>query len=386
MSASKRVKRDFADPTEIALYRLGCGADMQAALGVSDEASCLDYTAWCSDHGLSGDACLQEFFNVRLNDSSLSFRNPIIGSNTTIDGRGAHPEFLFSGFSIGAADGDTPTATAESVILTYLTFRGAGHDEDHDLDPDMIRSTGASHDIWIHKNEFDHTGDSAFDVKVGAYNITMSFNLLRNVKRASLHGSSDSREINAQITTTMHNNAFITTDDMYAYFGSGGRRVPLIRRGRTHMFNNLFYGYRKDIMSIRVGAQVRFEDNVFLNDVFNEKEDDIEYLLENLIRDYDEGNIVVTGSRVWISDRNCRLDTGQTGDLTLSFGTVDTMTDDYEDASRASLQSFRLPIGQDLVDYILATVGPDGAAPFNSPLAHPPSDVMGLAPADGCRQ
>src|SRR5690606_17765209 len=146
------------------------------------------------------------------------------------------------------------TQTSNSVILTHLNFVGAGHTEDHDLDPDMIRVTGESHDVWIHRNNFDTTGDAAFDVKVGAYDITISYNKLVDVKRASLHGSSDSRTINAQITTTMHHNAFITRDESYSSLGNTLRRIPLIRRGTSHMFNNIFVNYRNDTLSIRVGV------------------------------------------------------------------------------------------------------------------------------------
>jgi pectate lyase len=218
---------DFAEPTEIALYRLQCGeASVQAALGVSSPELCLDHRAWCSANGSS--ACLETFFNERLNDGDLPIRNLKVGSNKTIDGRQSQAYLLFNGFALGADSGGEPVETVRSVILTHLLFQGAGHTEDHALDPDMVRSTGASHDIWIHKNTFDLTGDSAFDVKVGAYGITVSFNLVRDVKRASLHGSSDSRVINQQITTTFHHNAFVTSDALYAEFGNTARRVKRV--------------------------------------------------------------------------------------------------------------------------------------------------------------
>ncbi|MBN2716539.1 MAG: hypothetical protein JXX14_11850 [Deltaproteobacteria bacterium] len=370
-------KDDFASASEIGLYRLGCtDADMLANLGTTDVNLCLNYRDWCGANNVGESDCLQEFFNVRLNDKDLSFRNPLVGSNTTVDGRGAKPVFLFSGFSLGSADGEDPTATAVSVIMTHLMFQGAGHDEDHGLDPDMIRSTGASHDIWIHKNMFDTTGDSAFDVKVGAYNITVSFNLLRNVKRAALHGSSDSREINAQITTTIHNNAFITTDDYYSYFGDGARRVPLARRGASHMFNNVFYGYRKDILSVRVGARILFEDNAFLNVSTNPEDDDIEYLVENLLRDFQEGGLEIKGSRVWLSNSSCVVDDAASGDLTASHGSTPDMMADYSVASQNVITSNRQSAGQALVDYVLATAGPAGALPFNSSLASSQDSII----------
>ena len=360
-------KRDFAEPTAVALYRLGCGdPDVLSALGVDDPALCTDHSAWCAARGVSASACPAAFFNDRLNDKDLPIRNLRIGSNKTIDGRHSHPYFLFSGFAIGADSGGEPLETSNSVIVTNLSFQGAGHTEDHGLDPDMIRATGASHDIWIHQNTFDLTGDAAFDVKVGAHDITISFNRVKDVKRASLHGSSDSREINAQITTTMHHNAFITSDALYDTFGGTGRRVPLIRRGQSHLFNNVFYGYRKDVLSVRVGARVAFEDNLFLANPDAIGDDDLEYLVESLLRDYREGGLRITGSRVALSDASYRLQAGASADLSASFGSTPSMGDGYSQRSRDAISANRLSAGQELVDYVMATAGKGASPPFNS--------------------
>ncbi len=374
-------KDDFAAPVEIGLYRAFCeDAEVLAALGGTAE-QCRDYESWCSANGISGEeACLEEFFNVRLNDPNLPIRNPVIGSNKTIDGRMSEAFFRFSGFAIGRDSTGTPTQTSTSVILTHLNFVGAGHTEDHGLDPDMIRSTGASHDIWIHKNSFDTTGDSAFDVKVGAYGITMSFNRVVDVLRATLHGSSDSHTIDTQITTTMHHNAFVTRDGSYLTLGNTGRRVPLIRHGKTHMWNNLFVNYRKDILSVRVGASVLQEDNAFVvNAALQEKgtvEASLEELSTNLIRDVDGGNYRVDGNLLWFSDGSCTLDLGTETPLTAASGTVGDLAADYGDASRASIDAVRAESGQSLVDYVSATAGKYGEVPFNSPLAKPIDEIL----------
>lgn len=360
-------KRDFADPTDVALYRLHCDdAAVQAALGVSDAALCLDHEAWCAAHGVAARDCDAAFFNDRLNDSDLPIRNVRIGSHTTIDGRQSQARFRFSGFAIGSDSGGQPIETAESVIVTNLSFLGAGHTEDHGLDPDMLRVTGASHDIWIHQNTFELTGDAAFDVKVGANHITISFNRVQNVKRASLHGSSDSREINAQITTTIHHNAFITTDDLYDTFGNTARRVPLIRRGQAHLFNNVFYGYRKDILSVRVGARVAFEDNLFLANPSVIGEDDLGYFAAELLADFREGGLSVSGSFVTLSDANYRLLSSPGADLSASHGSTPDMLGAYSQASRDAIAAHRSAADQSLVDYVMATAGKGGDAPFTA--------------------
>ncbi len=367
-------KRDFAQPSEIGMYRLHCGDSAVLSHLGATQSECINYQQWCTKNAITGEAtCLDEFFNKALNDSNLPIRIPVIGSNKTIDGRGSNAFFRFSGFAIGSDSSGQPTQTANSVILTHLDFQGAGHTEDHSLDPDMIRSTGASHDIWIHKNTFDLTGDSAFDVKVGAYDITMSFNKILDVKRAALHGSSDGRTINEQITTTMHHNAFVTRDEHYSLFGNTGRRVPLIRRGKSHMFNNLFVNFRKDVLSVRVGASVLWQDNMFLvSESLQEKssrEASLSELASGLIRDISGGNFKAEGVMLWFSGSDCLLDSTTRTQISPASGNVEDLSQYYSAASRAMIQSERADAGQDMADYVSATAGKYGAAPFNSPLA-----------------
>lgn len=366
-------KVEFAQPYEIGMYRLGCSnATVQSILGAT-EAECVNYQQWCAKNSVSESACVTTFFNSAMNKSNNPIRNPVIGSNKSIDGRMSEAYFLFSGFAIGKDSTGSPTQTAEHVILTHLSFKGAGHTEDHYVDPDMIRSTGASHDIWIHKNTFDTTGDSAFDVKVGAYNITMSFNKVKNVKRATLHSSSDSHTIDAQIRTTMHHNAFVTTDDQYNTLGNTLRRVPLIRRGTTHMFNNVFVNYRKDLLSIRVGASVLFEDNMFVvNRSLQEKSSlaaSLAELQSNLIRDINGGNYRGEGIYLWFADGSCNLDETTKTPLIAASGNVADLSQNYNSHSRSIIGNWRFSAGQDLENYVSATAGKYGAIPFNSPLA-----------------
>ena len=377
-------KIQFAQPSEIGMYRTYCdNATVQSILGAS-QAECIDYHAWCARKGFNDLAtCRTEFFNKAMNVSSIPIRIPAIGSNKTLDGRGSEAYFIFSGFAIGKDSNGVPTQTSESVILTHLKFQGAGHTEDHYVDPDMIRSTGASHDIWIHKNTFDTTGDSAFDVKVGAYDLTMSFNRLVNVKRAVLHGSSDSRTINSQITTTMHNNAFVTTDDSYMLLGNTLRRVPLLRRGTTHMFNNVFVNYRNQILSLRVGASALMEDSVFMVNAIHQEKSTVELSLAeisvNLFKDIADGYFRNDRNFLWFGDAACNLTAATQTALTASNGTVANLANNYNAASQATINNWRFAAGQDLVKYVNATAGKHGQIPYNSPLAADKYYVLGLA-------
>jgi pectate lyase len=375
-------KVQFAQPSEIGMYRLGCSnPTVQSLLGAT-EAECVNYRQWCSKKGVSEASCVSEFFNNAMNKSNNPIRNPVIGSNKTIDGRGSEAYFLFSGFAIGKDSTGSPTQTATSVILTHLSFKGAGHTEDHYVDPDMIRSTGASRDIWIHKNTFDTTGDSAFDVKVGAHNITMSFNRVVNVKRATLHGSSDSHTIDKQITTTMHHNAFVTTDDSYTLLGNTLRRVPLLRHGKTHMFNNVFVNYRNQILSLRVGAQALLENNAFVVNVALKEKSTVEASLSELsanqFKDISGGSLRNDRNFLWFGNAACDLDGATKTALTASNGSVADLSQNYSGASLATINNWRFAAGQDLINYVSATAGRHGQIPFNSPLAGDRYYVLGL--------
>jgi hypothetical protein len=139
------------------------------------------------------------------------------------------------------------------------------------------------------------------------------------------------------------------------------------------MFNNVFVNYRKDILSVRVGAQLLWEDNmVVVNQIHQEKDDVNNALGElsgNLTRDVDGGNYRADGVYLWFSDGACELNASTQTPLADASGSVGDLAQDYASASRTSINDFRLDAGQDLVDYVSATAGKDGERPFNSPLA-----------------
>lgn len=382
-------KLEFANEYEIGMYRTHCSNPAVLSILDASEAECIDYHQWCSRKGVTGEpACRTEFFNKAMNNKNIPIRIPPIGSHKTVDGRMSKAYFLFSGFAIGKDYEGSPTQTAESVIFTHLDFRGAGHTEDHYVDPDMIRSTGASKNIWIHKNTFDTTGDSAFDVKVGAHNITMSFNRLVNVKRAVLHGSSDSHTIDKQITTTMHHNAFVTTDDSYMLLGNTLRRVPLLRHGKTHMFNNVFVNYRKEVLSARVGASVLLEDNAFVTNISHKEKSSLENSLNEILSNLIKDDAISGGSNLrnernffWFGNAACVVDETTKRQLTQTAGSVADLSQHYNAASLNTINGWRFAAGQDLIEYVTLTAGKLGDTPFNSPMSPERAYMEGLSPA-----
>jgi pectate lyase len=290
-----------------------------------------------------------------------------------VDGRGANATFLFSGVTIGKNSSDTPTHTSTNVIITHMAFQGAGHVEDHDLNPDMIHSTGNSSDIWIHKNTFRNTGDSAFDVRTEAHHITISFNRVVDVKRATLHGADDGDQTAAdeKIRTTIHHNAFITTNDFYDT-ADAARRVPLIRWGKSHLWNNIFFGYHKDFASVRVGAELLLDDNVFLGGtkVQEEKstleaafEEWVEWLSGSVLED---GGFTIDESYAYFSDDNCVIDTNYQSLMVGGNGGAGDLAQDYSERSRQAISAEGMAADQDLVSYVNLTAGKGGEEPFQS--------------------
>jgi pectate lyase len=210
----------------------------------------------------------------------------------------------------------------------------------------------------------------------------MSFNRLVNVKRAVLHGSSDSHTIDKQITTTMHNNAFVTTDDSYTLLGNTLRRVPLLRHGKTHMFNNVFVNYRNQILSLRVGASALMEDSVFVVNAIHQEKSTAQLSLAeisaNLFKDISGGSFRNDRNLLWFSDAACNLTPSTQTALTATNGTVANLASNYNAASQATINSWRFAAGQELVDYVSATAGKYGQIPYNSPLAGDKYYVLGL--------
>jgi hypothetical protein len=61
------------------------------------------------------------------------------------------------------------------------------------------------------------------------------------------------------------------------------------------------------------------------------------------------------------------------------------MLADYSASSRSTIGENRLAAGKPLADYVLATAGKGGAAPFNSPFTPGQAAIMG-SPPRACEQ
>ncbi|KAG8916612.1 hypothetical protein FRC01_002958, partial [Tulasnella sp. 417] len=122
----------------------------------------------------------------------------------------------------------------------------------------------ASTNVWVDHNEFysdlDHDKDfydGATDVNHGSDYITVSWNYYHHHYKTSLVGHSDNNgsEDTGHFHVTYHHN----------YFADLGSRLPSLRFGTGHIFNNYYLNIITSCIDSRDGAQTLIENNVFVN-------------------------------------------------------------------------------------------------------------------------
>jgi pectate lyase len=143
---------------------------------------------------------------------------------------------------------------ARNIIIRNLKLS-------HVVRYDEIEITGKSRNIWIDHCELftdrDHDldyYDGLLDIKNEASFITISWNEFHDHHKTSLISSGDQCTFDTVIRVTYHHN----------YFHDCGSRLPSIRFGKAHIFNN-YYLNCNDAISTRMGACVRVENNYFEN-------------------------------------------------------------------------------------------------------------------------
>lgn len=115
------------------------------------------------------------------------------------------------------------------------------------------------HNVWIDHNELEASGgekdgyDSLIDMKATVQYVTVSYNYLHHSGRGGLIGSSDNDTENTFIT--FHHNRYEDIDS----------RLPLLRHGTVHAYNNYYKNVSKSGMNPRIGGQIKAENNVFEN-------------------------------------------------------------------------------------------------------------------------
>jgi pectate lyase len=144
-----------------------------------------------------------------------------------------------------------------NVAISHVVADGAG------VANDAIDITGGSQHIWIDHCELyadlDHGKDyydGLLDIKNGARFITISWTELHDHFKASLISSGDEQVGDAVIRITYHHD----------YFHNLGSRMPSIRFGKAHIFNNYYLNDNSgSCVNSRMGAVVKVESNYFEN-------------------------------------------------------------------------------------------------------------------------
>ncbi|PTT77783.1 pectate lyase, partial [Pelomonas sp. HMWF004] len=127
-------------------------------------------------------------------------------------------------------------------------------------------SSGTPNKIWIDHNTIfsklvdcagagDASFDGAIDNKKGAYNITYSYNYIHDHQKVALNGHTDNDTTNDAMRVTYHHNRFENVKS----------RLPLQRRGKTHLFSNYFNNVSTSGINVRMGGMALIESNHFEN-------------------------------------------------------------------------------------------------------------------------
>lgn len=127
-------------------------------------------------------------------------------------------------------------------------------------------SSGKPSNIWIDHNTIfasltmcsgagDASFDGGIDMKKGAHHITVSYNYVYDYQKVALNGYSDSDTLNAGSLTTYHHNRFENVKS----------RLPLLRFGKAHIYNNYFGNVHTSGINVRMGGLALIEANYFEN-------------------------------------------------------------------------------------------------------------------------
>ncbi|TCB98512.1 pectate lyase [Micromonospora zingiberis] len=124
---------------------------------------------------------------------------------------------------------------------------------------DAIGMEANVRNVWVDHVTLEASGgesegfDGLFDMKNNTQYVTLSYSILRNSGRGGLIGSSETDLSNDFIT--FHHNLYENLDS----------RVPLLRGGTAHIFNNHYVSIRESGINSRAGARAKVDNNYFRN-------------------------------------------------------------------------------------------------------------------------
>ncbi|KAL9228645.1 hypothetical protein vseg_004200 [Gypsophila vaccaria] len=195
----------------------------------------------------------QKDMNIKLQ------RTLVIGSFTTLDGRGASVHISNGGCLL--------LNKVTDVIIHGLrihhcraqpanTVMGPGGKlmQLSEMDGDAIRLL-ASTKVWIDHNTLYRCQDGLLDVTLGSTNITISNNWFRDHDKVMLLGHDDDFKDDKNLKVTV----------VYNRFGPNcHQRMPRVRHGYAHVVNNLYLGWELYAIGGSMNPTIKSESNLFV--------------------------------------------------------------------------------------------------------------------------
>jgi pectate lyase len=188
---------------------------------------------------VSGDSCNTAADKIEIKDVS----------NVTLVGVGSGATFDQLGIHI---------RNASNIIIQNVTVRNVKKSGSPISNGgDAIGMESAVRNVWVDHVTLLASGgesegfDGLFDMKDDTKYVTLSYSIMRNSERGGLVGSSESDRSNSFIT--YHHN-------LYQNLNS---RVPLLRGGIAHIYNNHYVNIIESGINSRAGAQARVDNNYF---------------------------------------------------------------------------------------------------------------------------
>lgn len=162
--------------------------------------------------------------------------NVSVSSDKTLDGRGSDITIVGGGLYVEGGDGN--------VIVNNLKLR--------DTPDDILRLFDGGSRMWVHHCDLSSGGDGAFDATEGVTEITVSYTHVFDHDKAMLTGAGSPEGDGASMRWTAHHNHF---EDVV-------QRLPGLRFGWAHTFNNLYEWRSGTAIWARLGAEILVENNI----------------------------------------------------------------------------------------------------------------------------
>jgi pectate lyase len=172
----------------------------------------------------------------------------IASDKTLLGGAGAHLQ------GIGLQVNGSRNVVIRNVAVSHVVAEGSGEAND------AIELTGGAQNVWIDHCELysDRLSgsdyyDGLLELKNQASFVTVSWTNFHDHYKVSLISSGDQQIGDGVIRATYHHN----------HFHDVGSRLPSIRFGKAHVFDNYFQNVESSGVNSRMGAVVKVEHNYF---------------------------------------------------------------------------------------------------------------------------